>query len=76
MIMASRRHLTECYAAGVDRLLWDTEKRFVPDLDAIKSVIDATSSGQAEALDIGAGLVLPLSSTCLTPPRPASGGGG
>lgn len=58
MIMASRRHLTECYAAGVDRLLWDTEKRFVPDLDAIKSVIDATSSGQAEALDIGAGLVL------------------
>jgi hypothetical protein len=58
MVTASRRHLTERYAAGVDRLLWDTEKRFFPDLDAIKSVIDAASSGQAEALDIGAGLVL------------------
>jgi len=39
-------------------LLWDTEKRLVPDLDAIRSVIDAASSGHAEALDIGAGLVL------------------
>jgi hypothetical protein len=58
MVTASRRHLTERYAAGVDRLLWDTEKRFFPDLDAIKSVIDAASSGQAEALDVGAGLVL------------------
>jgi len=58
MVTASRRHLTERYAAGVDRLLWDTEKRIVPDLDAIRSVIDAASSGDAEALDIGAGLVL------------------
>src|ERR1035441_2316705 len=58
MVTASRRHLTERYAAGVDRLLWDTEKRIVPDLDAIRSVIDAASSGHAEALDIGAGLVL------------------
>jgi hypothetical protein len=58
MVTASRRHLTERYASGVDRLLWDTEKRLVPDLDAIRSVIDATSSGRAEALDIGAGLVL------------------
>jgi hypothetical protein len=58
MVTASRRHLTERYASGVDRLLWDTEKRLVPDLDAIRSVIDAASSGQAEALDIGAGLVL------------------
>jgi hypothetical protein len=58
MVTASRRHLTERYASGVDRLLWDTEKRLVPDLDAIRSVIEAASSGQAEALDIGAGLVL------------------
>ncbi len=58
MVTASRRHLTERYAAGVDRLLWDTEKRLVPDLDAIRSVVDAASAGQAEALDIGAGLVL------------------
>jgi hypothetical protein len=58
MVTASRRHLTERYAAGVDRLLWDTEKRLVPDLDAIRSVIDAASAGHAEALDIGAGLVL------------------
>jgi hypothetical protein len=53
MVTASRRHLTERYAAGVDRLLWDTEKRLVPDLDAIKSVLAAVSSGHAEALDIG-----------------------
>lgn len=39
-------------------MLWDTEKRLVPDLDAIRSVIDAASSGHAEALDVGAGLVL------------------
>jgi hypothetical protein len=58
MVTASRRHLTERYAAGVDRLLWDTEKRLVPDLDAIRSVIDAAAAGQVEALDIGAGLVL------------------
>ncbi len=58
MVTASRRHLTERFAAGVDRLLWDTEKRFVPDLDAIKSVIGAASAGRAEALDIGAALVL------------------
>jgi hypothetical protein len=58
MVTASRRHLTERYASGVDRLRWDTEKRLVPDLDAIRSVIDAASSGKAEALDIGAGLVL------------------
>ncbi len=58
MVTASRRHLTERYASGVDRLLWDTEKRLVPDLDAIRSVIEAASSGQAEALDVGAGLVL------------------
>jgi hypothetical protein len=58
MVTASRRHLTERYAAGVDRLLWDTEKRLVPDLDAIRSVVDAASAGHAEALDIGAGLVL------------------
>jgi hypothetical protein len=58
MVTAARRHLTERYASGVDRLLWDTEKRLIPDLDAIRSVIDAASSGHAEALDIGAGLVL------------------
>jgi hypothetical protein len=27
MVHASRRHLTERYAAGVDLLLWETEKR-------------------------------------------------
>jgi hypothetical protein len=58
MVTASRRHLTERYASGVDRLLWDTEKRLVPDLDAIRSVIEAAASGEAEALDVGAGLVL------------------
>jgi hypothetical protein len=58
MVSASRRHLTERYAVGVDRLLWDTEKRLIPDLDAIRSAIAAAEAGQAEALDIGAALVL------------------
>ena len=58
MVAASRRHLTERHASGVDRLLWDTEKRFLPDLDAIKLVNDAAAAGQAEALDLGAALIL------------------
>ena len=58
MVNASRRHLTERYASGVDLLLWETERRFIPDLDAIKSVTGATASGQAEGLDMGAALVL------------------
>jgi len=58
MVDASRRHLTERYASGVDLLLWETEKRLVPDLDVIKAVTDAAVSGQAEGLDMGAALVL------------------
>ena len=58
MVDASRRHLTERYASGVDLLLWETEKRLVPDLDAIKLVTEAAAAGQAEGLDVGAALVL------------------
>jgi len=58
MVIASRRHLTERYAAGVDRLLWDTEKRLMPDVDAVRSVIAGAARGGAEALDVGAALVL------------------
>jgi hypothetical protein len=58
MVSASRRHLTDRYAVGVDRLLWDTEKRLLPDLDAIKLAIAAAEGGRAEALDVGATLVL------------------
>ncbi len=58
MVNASRRHLTERYASGVDLLLWETEQRFIPDLDAIKTVTEAAASGQAEGLDMGAALVL------------------
>jgi len=58
MVTASRRHLTDRYASGVDRLLWDTEKRLMPDLDAIRLVTRAADAGQAQALDVGAGLVL------------------
>jgi hypothetical protein len=58
MVAASRKHLTERYASGVDLLLWETEKRLIPDLDAIKSVTGAVSSGRAEGLDMGAALVL------------------
>ena len=58
MVSASRRHLTERYASGVDLLLWETEKRLIPDLDAIRLVTEAAASGQAEGLDMGAALVL------------------
>jgi hypothetical protein len=58
MVDASRRHLTERYASGVDLLLWETEKRLVPELDAIKAVTEAAASGRAEGLDVGAALVL------------------
>ena len=58
MVIASRRHLTERYASGVDLLLWETEKRLIPDLDAIKSVTEAAAAGRADGLDIGAALVL------------------
>jgi hypothetical protein len=58
MVTASRKHLTKRYASGVDLLLWETEKRLIPDLDAIRSVTDALSAGQAEGLDMGAALVL------------------
>jgi hypothetical protein len=58
MVDASRRHLTERYASGVDLLLWETEKRLIPDLDAIKTVTEAAASQRAEGLDMGAALVL------------------
>jgi hypothetical protein len=58
MVSASRRHLTDRYAVGVDRLLWDTEKRLLPDREAIRSAIAAAGAGHAEALDVGAALVL------------------
>jgi hypothetical protein len=58
MVDASRRHLTERYASGVDLLLWETEKRLLPELDAIKAVTEAAAAGRAEGLDMGAALVL------------------
>jgi hypothetical protein len=58
LVNASRRHLTERYASGVDLLLWETEKRLIPELDAIKAVTVAAASGRAEGLDMGAALVL------------------
>jgi hypothetical protein len=42
----------------VDRVLWDTEKRFIPDATAVSLVTDAAIAGLAEALDLGAALVL------------------
>ena len=58
MVSASRRHLTERYASGVDLLLWETEKRLIPDLEAIRLVAEASAEGRAEGLDMGAALVL------------------
>jgi hypothetical protein len=58
LVAASRRHLTERYASGVDRLLWQAEKRFIPDAAAVSMVTDAATAGLADALDLGAALVL------------------
>jgi hypothetical protein len=55
-VAAARRHLTERYAAGVDRLLWETGQRPMPDLAAITDVLAA--DGQAGPVDIGCALVL------------------
>ena len=57
-VSAARAHLTQRYARGVERLLWETEKHPLPDLDAVRVVIAAAADGQAEALDVGAALVL------------------
>jgi len=58
-VTASRHHLTAQYASGVDRLLWEAEKRPMPDTDAICAVVSAAADGdQVDALGIGAALVL------------------
>lgn len=54
---ASRQHLTERYAAGVDRLIWEQDKRVMPDVAAVKAMVSAASAGEADVLDIGAALV-------------------
>lgn len=57
--MASRRHLSTEYARGVDRLLWELEKRPMPDMDAVNAVVSAHQAGRpADALSISAALVL------------------
>jgi len=56
MVAAARRRLTERHATGVDRLLWDAEKRPMPDQDAIAAVTAA--AGQAAPLDIASALIL------------------
>jgi len=56
MAARARQHLNERYAIGVDRLLWEADKRPMPDVDAVAAVIAA--DGQAEALDIASALLL------------------
>lgn len=64
IVVASRRHLSDKYASGVDQLFWELEKRPMPDTAAIQSVLaQSAASGTSEAepadaLDIGAALVL------------------
>lgn len=53
---AARQHLSERYAAGVDRVLWDAEKRPMPDTAAVRAVV--AEGSHAEPLDIASALVL------------------
>lgn len=57
LVTASRRHLTERYADGVDRVLWDLEGREMPGTDAIRKLLAAAADEPPDALDIGAALV-------------------
>jgi hypothetical protein len=59
VVTAARHHLTSRYAEGVSRLFWDLEKRHMPDADAVRAVMSAAkSAAPAEALDVGAALVV------------------
>lgn len=60
MVTAARRHLSSEFAQGVDRLLWDLEKRPMPDVDAVNAVVGTARRSQrpVDALSIGAALVL------------------
>lgn len=59
MVTASRRHLNSQYSRGVDRLLWDLDKRPMPDTQAVQAVITPSRPRErCDALDIGAALVL------------------
>lgn len=59
MVASSRRHITEHYATGVDRLLWEQEKRTMPDADAVRAVVSAAAAEKRlDVLDVGAALVL------------------
>lgn len=59
MVTAARQHLTERYACGVDRLLWEAEKRPMPDAAAIQAAVCAAAAGdRLDALTVGAALVL------------------
>jgi hypothetical protein len=56
MVWVARRHLTIAYARGARRLMWDTEKRPLPDAEAIAAVLAA--AGHARMEDLSAALVL------------------
>jgi hypothetical protein len=56
LVVAARQHLSKRYAAGVDQVLWDAEKRPMPDSAAVRAVINAGS--RAEPLDMASALVL------------------
>lgn len=56
LVAAARQHLSKRYAAGVDQVLWDAEKRPMPDPAAVRAVI--TAGSRAEPLDIASALVL------------------
>lgn len=52
----ARRELTEQFAGGVERLLWELDKQPMPDAEAIRRAITATSEGDAHSA--GPALVL------------------
>lgn len=56
MVWVARRHLTIAYARGAQRLMWDTEKRPLPDAEAVAAVLAA--QGRARMEDLSAALVL------------------
>jgi hypothetical protein len=59
MVRSAREHVTSRYAAGLEAELWKLFKTPLRDLDAVRAVAEAAErDGQADALDLGAALVL------------------
>jgi hypothetical protein len=60
MVRAARAHLASRYAKGAAELMWSEYHRPLPDLDAVRAVIEAVRApgpDVPQTMDLGAALV-------------------